>query len=157
MTKPPPVTQEDAGAGDLDSEEEEFDKDDDNDDGLERRSVVHEWADSGRPKEGLIDAAREEATRASIPDRPRGTTRDGGKDDRANDDDDAARDEARRRPLGPCATTVRKIEPSAAASGSPRRPAISTTTTRISTRTLPDELVRRSLGYPQEATHLRTS
>jgi hypothetical protein len=33
----------------------------------------------------------------------------------------------------------------------------SPTTTRISTRTLLDELVRRSLGYPQEATHLRTS
>jgi hypothetical protein len=52
---------------------------------------------------------------------------------------------------------VRTIEPSAAAPGSLRRPANSTTTTRTSTRTSPDELVRRSLGYPQEATHLRTS
>jgi hypothetical protein len=101
-TKPPPVTQEDAGASELDSEEEEFDEDDNDDDGLERRSVVHERADGGRPKEGSLDAARDEVTRASIPDRPRGTTCDGGEDDRTNDDDeelDAARDEARRRPL----------------------------------------------------------
>jgi hypothetical protein len=101
-TKPPPVTQEDAGAGDLDSEEEEFDEDDDDDDGLERRSVVHERTDGGRPKEGSLDAARDEATRASTPDRPRGTKCDGGKDERTNDDDeepDAARGEARRRSL----------------------------------------------------------
>jgi hypothetical protein len=99
-TKPPPVTQEDAGAGDLDSEEEELDEDDDNDDGLKRRSVVHEC-----PKEGdeeALDAARDEATRASILDRRRGTKRDGSENDRSDDDDgelDAARDEARRRSL----------------------------------------------------------
>jgi hypothetical protein len=50
-TKPPPVTQEDAGAGDLDSEEEEFDEDDDDDDGLERRSIANDRTVGGRPKE----------------------------------------------------------------------------------------------------------
>jgi hypothetical protein len=83
-TKAPPVTQEDDGVDDLDSNEEEVDSEDD---------------------EGLEDdvAARDEATRESIPARPRGAKRDGGADDRTNsgrpkeDDDkelDAARDEA---------------------------------------------------------------
>jgi hypothetical protein len=91
-TNPPPVTQEDAGADDLDSEEEELDGDDDDDDGLKRRSVVHERTDGGRPKEGdeeALDAARDEATRASIPDRPRGTSkRDGSENDLTDDDDE---------------------------------------------------------------------
>jgi hypothetical protein len=62
--------------------------------------MIHEC-----PKEGneeALDAARDEATRASIPYRPRGTKRDGSEDDRTDDDDeelDAARDEARRRSL----------------------------------------------------------
>jgi hypothetical protein len=126
-TKPPPVTQEDVGAGNLDSEEEEFDEDNDDDDGPERRSVVHERADGGRPKEGSLDAARDEATRASIPDRPCGTKRDGGEDDRTNDDDeelDAARDEARRRPLSarPRGATRDDGANDQAVSGRPRIP-----------------------------------
>jgi hypothetical protein len=72
-TKPPPVTQEDDGVGNLDSEEEEFDEDDNDDDGLKSRSVANDWTDGGRPKEDdddELDAARDEATRASVP--PRG-------------------------------------------------------------------------------------
>jgi hypothetical protein len=86
-TKPPPVTQEDAGAGDLDLEEEEFDDNDDDDDGLERRSVANDRTNGGRPKEEndeALDAARDEAMRASIPARPRGTKRDGGENDRTD-------------------------------------------------------------------------
>ena len=62
--------------------------------------MIHEC-----PKEGneeALDAARDEATRASILDRRRGTKRDGSENDRSDDDDgelDAARDEARRRSL----------------------------------------------------------
>ena len=87
-TKPPPVTQEYDGVGDLDSEEEEFDKDDNDDDGLERRSVVNDRTDGGRPKEDNneeLDAAPDEATRASIPAHPRGTKRNGGENDRTDD------------------------------------------------------------------------
>jgi hypothetical protein len=96
MTKPPPITQEDDGVGDLDSEEEEFDKD--NDDNEE------------------LNAACDEATRESTSARPRGAKCNGGADDWTNggrpknslpkttddlDDDDeeeldAARDEATR-------------------------------------------------------------
>ena len=83
-TKAPPVTQEDDGVDDLDSNEEEVDSEDD---------------------EGLEDgvAARDEAKRESIPARPRGAKCDGGADNRTNsgrpkeDDDeelDAARDNA---------------------------------------------------------------
>ena len=83
-TKAPPVTQEDDGVDDLDSNEEEVDSEDD---------------------EGLEDgvAARDEAKRESIPARPRGAKCDGGADNRTNsgrpkkDDDEelnAARDNA---------------------------------------------------------------
>ena len=53
-TKPPPVTHEDAGDGDLDSEEEDFD--DDDEDGLERCSVANDRTDGGRPKEDEDEA-----------------------------------------------------------------------------------------------------
>ena len=86
-TKPPPFTQEYDGVGDLDSEEEEFDEDDNDDDGLERRSVVNDGTNSGRPKEDddeELDAACDEATHASIPARPRGTKRGGGENNRTD-------------------------------------------------------------------------
>ena len=86
-TKPPPVTQEYDGVGDLDSEEEEFDEDDDDNDGLERRSVVNDRTDGGGPKEDNdeeLDAARNKATRASIPACPCGTKRDGSENDRTD-------------------------------------------------------------------------
>jgi hypothetical protein len=68
MTKPPPVTQEENGVGDLDSDEEEFDVEDSED------------------NEGLEDgvAARDEATLESIPARPRGAKLNGGVDDRTD-------------------------------------------------------------------------
>ncbi len=99
-TKPPPITQEDDGFGNLASEEEEFDEDDVDDEELDANGI----------------ATHDEATRESIPACPCGAKRDGGADDRTdggrpensfprtvddldNDDDeelDAARDEASR-------------------------------------------------------------
>jgi hypothetical protein len=105
-TKPPPVTQEDAGAGDLDSEEEEFDDDDDGDDGLERRSVANDRIEGGRPKEDddeALEAARDESTLAFIPARLAGP-----------------------RTIGPTAAAAPRIP-------SPRRLVISMTSTRSST------------------------
>ena len=105
-TKPPPITQEDDGYGDLASEEEEFDEDDIDDEEFDangvasrdeaRRLVESILAhpreakrdgganDGGRPKEDNneeIDAFRDGATHKAIPACPRGTKREGGKND----------------------------------------------------------------------------
>jgi len=103
MTKAPHVTQEDDGVDDLDSNEEEVDIEDDK--GLEAGVAAHDEAhrfvesisarprgddgvnDGGRPKEDddeELDASRDGATREAIPACPRGTKRDGGKNDRTD-------------------------------------------------------------------------
>jgi hypothetical protein len=71
MTKAPPVTQEDDGLDNLDKDEEEVDSKDD------------EGGDLDDNNEEL-DAARHEATRESIPARPRGAKCDGGANDRTD-------------------------------------------------------------------------
>jgi len=105
-TKPPPITQEDDGYGDLASEEEALDEDDVDDEEFdangvasrdEARRFVESLAarphgakrddganDGGRPKEDdseEIDAVRDGMTRKAIPASQRGTKRDGGKND----------------------------------------------------------------------------
>ncbi len=68
MTKPPPITHEDDGFGDLASEEEEFDEDDVDDEELDANGI----------------AAHDEATHESIPACPRRAKHDGGADDRTD-------------------------------------------------------------------------
>ena len=106
MTKPPPITQEDDGFGDVASEEEEVDSEDD--EGLEagvasrdeaRRLVKSILArpcrakrdgganDGGHPKEDNdeeLDAFCDRATHKAIPACPRGTKRKGSKNDRTD-------------------------------------------------------------------------
>ena len=119
--KAPPVTQEDDGVDDLNSNEEEVDSEDDKglEDGVipacprgaKRNGGADDRTNSGRPKEDddkELDAARDEAMCESIPVRPRGTKRDKAKT------------------IGPTAAAAPRIP-------SPRRLAISTTTTRSST------------------------
>ena len=83
-TKAPPITQEDDGGDDLYSEEEEASSKDDEgrEDGVAARDDATCASIPARPRRAKRQdgvAARDDATRASIPARPRGAKRDGGR------------------------------------------------------------------------------